>query len=57
MDKFKSKEVELAPDIQGLKIETDRFSLTVAPQLGGKITSLINKKTNIKDTISNANKN
>ena len=45
MDKFKSKEVELAPDIQGLKIETDRFSLTVAPQLGGKITSLTNKKT------------
>ena len=45
MDKFKSKEVELAPEIQGLKLETDRFSLTVAPQLGGKITSLINKKT------------
>ncbi|MDA0747975.1 MAG: hypothetical protein O2954_15750 [bacterium] len=45
MDKFKMKEVELAPGIQGLKLDTDKFSLTVAPQLGGKITSLINKKT------------
>ena len=45
MNKLKVKEVELAPEILGLKLDSDRFSLTIAPQLGGKITSLINKKT------------
>lgn len=45
MDKFKLKEVELAPEIPGLKLDTDRFSLTVAPRLGGKVVSLINRKT------------
>lgn len=45
MNRFKLKEVELEPDILGLRLDSDRFSLTIAPQLGGKITSLINKKT------------
>ena len=45
MEKLKTKEIELAPDIVGIQMDTDRFSVTVAPQLGGKITSLINRKT------------
>ncbi len=45
MEKVKVKELELAPDIIGIQLDTDRFSVTVAPQLGGKITSLVNRKT------------
>jgi hypothetical protein len=45
MEKLKVKELELAPDIVGVQLDTDRFSVTVAPQLGGKITSLVNRKT------------
>ena len=39
------QEIELAPQIPGLRFETEHFSISVAPTLGGKITSLINKAT------------
>lgn len=45
MDKFKLEEFELAPDVPGIKLETDNFSIVVAPELGGKIISLVNKAT------------
>ena len=45
MDKFSVRESELEPGILGLTMGCDAFSITVAPQLGGKITSLKNRKT------------
>lgn len=45
MNKPKAQEVELEPGIVGIRLNTDRFSITVAPQLGGKIVSLVNRKT------------
>lgn len=45
MDKLTVKEFELEKGILGIRLSTDQFSITVAPQLGGKITSLINRKT------------
>jgi galactose mutarotase-like enzyme len=45
MDKFKHKEVELAEGITQLNLEHDTYSVSVIPQLGGKIASLKNKKT------------
>ena len=45
MNKVTAKEAELDSGILGVTLNSDHFSLTVAPQLGGKITSLINKKT------------
>jgi len=45
MDKLTVKESELEPGITALRLTTDQFSVTVAPQLGGKIVSLVNRKT------------
>ncbi len=45
MNKFKLEEVELTPEISGIKLDTEFFSLVVVPELGGKITSLVNKAT------------
>lgn len=45
MDKFKHKVVELAEGITEIQIEHDTYSMTILPELGGKITSLRNKKT------------
>ena len=39
------QEIEIAPDIKGIRFDTNPFSLCIAPSLGGKITSLIYKKT------------
>ena len=45
MNSMKVKELELEPGIQGIRLDTTEFSVTIAPQLGGKIVSLINRKT------------
>ena len=45
MPKSTLHEIEIAPKIPGLRFESEHFSITVAPSLGGKITSLIHKKT------------
>jgi galactose mutarotase-like enzyme len=45
MDKFKHKEIELAEGIMALTLDHSDYTLTVVPQLGGKITSLKKKKT------------
>ena len=45
MDQPKVKELELEPGIQGVRLSNDQFSVTVAPQLGGKLVSLIHRKT------------
>ena len=54
MNKLKAQEVELEPGIVGIRLNTEQFSVTVAPQLGGKITSLINRKTR-REFISRTN--
>ena len=45
MAKLKLEEVNLTPEISAIKLDTDFFSLVVVPELGGKITSLVNKTT------------
>jgi galactose mutarotase-like enzyme len=45
MDKVKMKEEELVPGIPAVTLTSDLYSLTVVPKLGGKITSLSNRKT------------
>ncbi|MDP6777438.1 MAG: hypothetical protein QGI83_11820 [Candidatus Latescibacteria bacterium] len=54
MEKVTMKEIKLEPEIEGLRLDSGPFSLTVAPQLGGKIVSLVNKKTK-REFISRTN--
>lgn len=45
MNKMKVTEANLAPDLKAVTMDGSRFSLTVVPELGGKIISLVSKKT------------
>lgn len=45
MAKSTLQEFELAPKIKGIRYESEHFSLGIAPSLGGKLVSLINKKS------------
>ncbi len=45
MPKSTLHEFELAPQIPGIRFESEHFSISLAPTLGGKITSILSKKT------------
>lgn len=45
MNKMKVKEEKFESDLTALTMDSTRFSLTVLPGLGGKMISLLNKKT------------
>lgn len=44
-EKAKIKEQKLVDDIQSVTLTSDQFSVTVVPELGAKITSILNRKT------------
>ena len=44
-EKAKIKESKLVDDIQQVTMTSDQYSVTVVPQLGAKITSILNRKT------------
>ena len=44
-EKAKIKESKLVDDIKEVTLTSDQYSVTVVPQLGAKITSILNRKT------------
>ncbi len=44
-EKAKIKVQKLADDIQSVTLTSDQYSVTVIPELGAKITSILNRKT------------
>lgn len=44
-EKAKIKEQKLNDDIRAVNLQSDTYSVTVVPELGGKITSILNRKT------------
>ena len=54
MDKVRVKEQKLEGDLTSVTMTSDQYSLTMVPQLGGKIVSIINRKTK-REVLSRTN--
>ena len=54
MDKVRVKEQKLEGEIHSVTMTSDQYSLTMVPRLGGKIVSLVNRKTK-REVLSRTN--